>query len=93
VFLLFAFDLQLALTSLLLQPCLAPHAPLKCSDTAGAVAELADFFYATYKDTPKETLLEFLKQHPLIEKLRGLSQSELAIFICEQWALAADQKK
>jgi hypothetical protein len=60
---------------------------------ANSAAELADFFYATYKDTPKETLLEFLKQHPLIEKLRGLSQRELAIFICEQWALAADQKK
>ena len=60
---------------------------------ANSAAELAEFFFATYKDTPKETLLEFLKQHPLIEKLRGLSQRELAIFICEQWALATDQKK
>ena len=39
MFLLFAFDLRLALTCLLLQPCLAPHAPVKCSDTAGAVAD------------------------------------------------------
>jgi hypothetical protein len=60
---------------------------------ANSAGELAEFFYATYKDTPKETLLEFLKQHPLIERLRGLSQRELAIFVCAQWALAADQNK
>jgi len=59
---------------------------------ANNAGELADFFYENYKDTPKETLLEFLKQHPLIDRLRTLSQRDLAIFICEQWALAADQK-
>ena len=37
---LFAFDLQLAITSILLQPCFAPHAPLKSADTAFAVTDL-----------------------------------------------------
>jgi hypothetical protein len=55
--------------------------------------ELADFFYETYKDTPKETLLEFLNDHPAIETVRNLSQKELSIFVCEQWALGADKKK
>jgi hypothetical protein len=55
--------------------------------------ELADFFYETYRDTPKEKLLEFLKDHPAIETVRNHSQKELAMFVCEQWALAADQKK
>ncbi len=59
---------------------------------ANSAAELAEFFYASYKDTPKETLLKFVKGHPLTDRLRGLSQRDLAIFICEQWALAADQK-
>jgi len=55
------------------------------------VAELAEFFYASYRDTPKEKLLEFLKDHPSFEQLVNLNQTDLAIFVCEQWALAADQ--
>lgn len=55
--------------------------------------ELADFFYDNYKNTPKEKLLEFLKDHPAVEKLRNLSQQDLAIFVSEQWALSAAQKK
>jgi hypothetical protein len=54
------------------------------------VAQLADFFYDTYRNTPKETLLGFLKDHSEIERLQTLSQKDLAIFVCEQWALAAD---
>jgi hypothetical protein len=54
--------------------------------------ELAEFFYETYKNSSKETLLEFLKDHPAIETLRGLSQKDLSIFVCEQWALGADKK-
>ncbi|MCS3450136.1 MULTISPECIES: SEC-C domain-containing protein [Bradyrhizobium] len=52
--------------------------------------ELAEFFYETYKDTPREKLLEFLKDHPGLDAFRDWSQKHLAIFICEQWALGAE---
>jgi hypothetical protein len=55
--------------------------------------ELADFFYENYKTTGKEKLLEFLKDHPAIETLRGKTQKDLAIFVSEQWALGAEKKK
>jgi hypothetical protein len=58
-----------------------------------SVFELANFFYENYKNAPKEKLLEFLKGHPAIESLRNFSQSELAIFISEQWALSAESKQ
>jgi hypothetical protein len=51
--------------------------------------ELAEFFYKVYKDTSKEKLLEFLKDHPLIDTVRDWSQKDLAIFVCEQRALGA----
>jgi hypothetical protein len=51
--------------------------------------DLAEFFFETYQHTSKEKLLEFLSDHPDIERLRGLSQRELAIIVCEQWALNA----
>jgi hypothetical protein len=51
--------------------------------------QLAEFFYENYKDTPKATLFEWLKEHPAIERLRGFTQKDLAIFVCEQWALGA----
>ena len=54
--------------------------------------ELAEFFYNNYKNTPKERLLELLKDHPAINTLPSLSQQELAIFISEQLALSAEQK-
>jgi hypothetical protein len=56
---------------------------------ADSAYELAEFFYKVYKDSPKEKLLEFLKGHPLIHVVRDWSQKDLAIFICEQWALGA----
>jgi hypothetical protein len=59
---------------------------------ANSAFELAQFFYENYKNTPKEKLLEFLKNHPAVESLRNFSQSELAVFIAEQWALGAEQK-
>lgn len=55
------------------------------------IFELADFFYENYKNTPKERLLELLKDYPAIESLRCLSQNELAIFISEQWAIGAEE--
>jgi hypothetical protein len=58
---------------------------------AKSTFELADFFYKNYKNTPKERLLELLKDHPAIDNLRCLSQNELAIFISEQWAIGTEQ--
>jgi hypothetical protein len=54
--------------------------------------ELAEFFYENYRDTSKEKLLEFLKDHPAIECLRNLSQKDLAVFVAEQWALGAEEQ-
>jgi len=45
--------------------------------------------YETYQKTPKEKLLEFLKDHPDFEKLQDESQEELAIIYCERMAYAA----
>jgi hypothetical protein len=54
--------------------------------------ELAEFFYENYRDTSKEKLLEFLKDHPAIECQRNLSQKDLAVFVAEQWALGAEEQ-
>ncbi|MGY4289039.1 hypothetical protein ACVWXO_008259 [Bradyrhizobium sp. LM2.7] len=54
--------------------------------------ELAEFFYGTYKDTPREKLLEFLKDHPAAKAVQSWSQKNLAIFVCEQWALSAEAR-
>lgn len=45
--------------------------------------DLFDFFYNSYKHTPKEKLLEFLKGHPRWEELKNETQEELAITYCE----------
>ena len=54
--------------------------------------ELAEFFYESYKHTPREKLLEFLKDHPKLASIRNWSQKDLAIFVCEQWALSAEAR-
>ncbi len=46
--------------------------------------ELYDFFYESYSKTPKEKLLEFMKAHPDLAKLKQLSQEELAKIYCER---------
>jgi len=51
------------------------------------LVELCDFFYDTYKDTPRKTLLEWLADAPDFEHLKMLSQKDLAIIICERWAI------
>jgi hypothetical protein len=51
--------------------------------------DLCDFFYASYKNTPRERLLEFLKNAPDFAQLKELSQKELAITCCERWAQSA----
>jgi hypothetical protein len=45
--------------------------------------ELYEFMLGSYRETPKERLLEFLAGYPDIERLRGLPRDELAKFYCE----------
>ena len=59
---------------------------------ANSTFEMAEFFYENFKNTSKARLLDILKDHPAIESLRNFSQSELAVFVAEQWALGAEQK-
>ncbi len=45
---------------------------------------LFDFFFENYRNTPKERLLEFMKEHQDYESLKEESQEELAIIYCER---------
>ena len=45
---------------------------------------LFDFFFENYRNTPKERLLEFMKEHQDYENLKEVSQEELAIIYCER---------
>jgi hypothetical protein len=68
-FSLFAFDLQLAITSILLELCLASLAPLKCVDTAFAVADLGrrDHFHSDLlNETLKAAPFPVLPGRPLL---------------------------
>lgn len=47
--------------------------------------DLFYFFYETYKETPKERLLEFIKDAPDFEDFKRLSQKDLAEAVCERW--------
>jgi hypothetical protein len=58
---------------------------------AETLVDLCDFFYETYKNTPRDKLLEWLSGTPEIEKLRTLPQEDLAIIISERWAYSAYQ--
>ena len=46
--------------------------------------ELYDFIFASYKQTPKERLLEFMADAPDLDHLRRLPQKELASIYCER---------
>jgi len=61
----------------------------KQSQIAKDPLDLFDFFYNSYKNTPKEKLLEFLKVHPLLEELKNETQQELAITYCESLVYSA----
>lgn len=54
--------------------------------------DLFDFFYETYKETPKERLLEFIKDAPDFDDFKHLSQKDLAEAVCERWVYNAIQK-
>ncbi len=45
--------------------------------------ELFDWFFDTYRHTPKDRLLEFMRDRPDIDELRSKDQQELAIVYCE----------
>jgi hypothetical protein len=51
--------------------------------------ELFDFFFDTYKQTTKEKLLDFMKNHDDIDRLKELEQEELAVTFCERSVYAA----
>ena len=57
----------------------------KCKDEF----ELYEWFVDCYSKTPKEKLLEFAKDAPDIEQLKGLDRFSLVLEICERWAYAA----
>lgn len=58
----------------------------KVAGKAETPVDFCDFFYETYKDTPREKLLEFLKNAPDFSTLEKLSQEDLAITYCERCA-------
>ena len=45
--------------------------------------ELYDLFYRRYGKVPKETLLQLMRGDVEVERLRQLSQRELAEFYCQ----------
>ncbi|SDS16772.1 hypothetical protein SAMN05444158_1217 [Bradyrhizobium canariense] len=53
--------------------------------------ELAQFFLNTYKSTPREKLLEWMKGANDIEYLKTLSQADLAILYCERLGWGAEK--
>jgi hypothetical protein len=54
-----------------------------------AFKEIYDWFYRTYGDTSRERLLELMKNAVGIERLKQLSQSDLAEFYCNGLAYSA----
>ncbi len=62
------------------------HKPRQRSDT---MIELYDFFYDTYRKTPREKLLEFMKDSPQIEEFKAMSQDMLASIYSERMAINA----
>jgi hypothetical protein len=54
-----------------------------------AFKEIYDWFYRTYGDTSRERLLELMKNAASIQRLKQLSQPDLAEFYCEGLAYSA----
>lgn len=55
--------------------------------------ELYDLFYESYKKTPKEKLLDFMKNAPDIEELKKLNEEELRVRYCEGLVYSAMRDK
>jgi hypothetical protein len=54
------------------------------------LVDLYDFFYETYRRTPKEKLIDFMNSASDIELLKSLPQEELAKIYCERLAYNVD---
>lgn len=67
--------------------------PRKQSKKIEDPLEFYDFIYETYKNTPREKLLEFMKDRPDIESLKKLSDEGLRITCCEGWTYGAMQSR
>lgn len=61
------------------------RAPRKTNDPF----ELFEFFVDSYKNTPKEKLVEFMKEDPQIEDLKRLEREDLLLEVCERWVTSA----
>jgi hypothetical protein len=55
--------------------------------------ELAEFFFDNYQHTPREKLLEWMKDAKDFDELSKLSQRDLAITYCERMAWAAEVRQ
>ena len=53
------------------------------------VYELFESMVDCYKNTPRERLLEFCREHSDTEKLKELDHLDLVLEVCERWASAA----
>jgi hypothetical protein len=58
--------------------------PCQVTKKAETPIELYDFFYEAYKKTPKEKLLEFMKNWNDFEAMKTLPQGELSKIYCER---------
>lgn len=67
---------------------------IKQGKEAKSPLELFDFFYDGYRNTPKERLLELMKEHTDYESLKKESQKELSIIYCERlvYSVMSEQK-
>jgi hypothetical protein len=60
----------------------------KCRD----IFDWYDFFFESYGKTPKEKLIEFMKDAADIELLKTLPQQEIATIYCERLAYGVEQR-
>jgi len=70
--------------------------PRQVTQKAETPLELYDFFHGAYRQTPKERLLELMKDWADLEKMKALPQEELAKIFCERavcGAMASAAKK
>ena len=67
--------------------------PLQQGRQAKDPLELYDFFYESYKRSPRDRLLEFMRERPDFEALKDLSDEELLISCCEGWVYGLISKK
>ena len=55
--------------------------------------ELFEFFLDSYRNTPKERLLELMKDAPDIDSLRKMQHFDLVIECCERWVASIPNDK